>query len=142
MTRDPVTLDTHQLLRAMEAFPLHRQFGLEVVEAADGACRARCTVGPAHLNYGGVVHGGVMYLLLDVVAYCAAVTLLPPGFNATTHDLHASILRPTPGGVTLELASTVRKAGRTLYFIDVEAHVEGRLVASARVTKSLVPLPG
>ena len=129
-----------QILAAMQTFPLHAQFGLEVVEAADGRCHARCTVGPAHLNYGGVVHGGVMYLLLDVVAYCASVTVMPDGFNATTHDLHASILRPTPGGVDLQLRATVRKAGRTLHFIDVEATVGGKLVASARVTKSLVPL--
>ncbi len=130
-----------QILAAMETFPLHAQFGLEVVSAAEGRCTARCAIGPAHLNYGGVVHGGVMYLLLDVVAYCAAVTVMPAGFNVTTHDLHASILRPTPGGATLELSSVVRKAGRTLYFIDVEASVDGRLVASARVTKSLVRLP-
>ncbi len=129
------------ILQAMEAFPLHQQFGLQVIEATNGTCHARCTIGPAHLNYGGVVHGGVMYLMLDVVAYCAAVTLLPPGHNATTHDLHASVMRPTPGGVTLDLRATVRKAGRTLYFIDVEAHVGDRLMASARVTKSLVPLP-
>jgi uncharacterized protein (TIGR00369 family) len=124
----------------METFPLHAQFGLEVVEAADGRCHARCDVGPAHLNYGGVVHGGVMGLLLDVVAYCAAVTVMPDGHNVTTHDIHTSILRPTPGGVTLDLHSNVRKAGRTLYFIDVEATVGDRLVASARVTKSLVSL--
>jgi uncharacterized protein (TIGR00369 family) len=136
-----MALDPRTLLDAMEAFPLHRQFGLEVVTAADGACHARCAVGPAHLNLGGVVHGGVMYLLLDVVAYCAALTVLPEGVNATTHDLHASILRPTPGGAALDLRATVRKAGRTLYFIDVEATVGDRLVASARVTKSVVPLP-
>lgn len=129
-----------QILAAMEAFPLHAQFGLRVVEAADGRCHARCTVGPAHLNYGGVVHGGVMYLLLDVVAYCAAVTRMPEGMNATTHDIHVSVLRPTPGGAELELRSVVRKQGRTLVFIDVEASVGEKLVASARVTKSLVPL--
>lgn len=130
------------LMEDMQTFPLHAQFGLEVVEAGDGTAHARCAVGPAHLNFGGVVHGGVMYLLLDVVAYCAALTVLPEGVNATTHDFHASVMRPTPGGVTLDLRAAVRKAGRTLYFIDVEATVGDRLVASARVTKSLVPLPG
>ena len=130
-----------RLLAAMEAFPLHAQFGFTLVEAADGRCHARCTVGEPHLNYGGVVHGGVMYLLLDVTAYCAALTILPEGQNATTHDLHVSMLRPTRSGDVLDLIGTVRKAGRTLTFIDAEAHVAGRLVASARVTKSLVPLP-
>ena len=129
-----------QILAAMEGFPLHAQFGLKLVDAADGRCHARCTVGPAHLNFGGVVHGGVMYLLLDVVAYCAAVTRLPAGMNATTHDIHVSMLRPTPAGAELEFRSQVRKQGRTLVFIDVEAMVGEKLVASARVTKSLVRL--
>ncbi len=140
MTKNAPDLTRAELLAAMEAFPLHAQFGLQIVEAAEGRALARCTVGPAHLNYGGVVHGGVMYLLLDVVAYCAAVTLLPAGMNATTHDIHVSMLRPTPGGAELELRSVVRKQGRTIVFIDVEATVGEKLVASARVTKSLVAL--
>lgn len=134
-------VDAATILQAMETFPLHAQFGLELVEAADGEAHARCEVGPAHLNYGGVVHGGVMYLLLDVVSYCAAMTQAPPGFNATTHDFHCSVMRATPGGVTLDFRAKVRKAGRTLFFIDVEAAIGDKLVASARVTKSLVPLP-
>lgn len=133
MTRDAI-------LAAMETFPLHAQFGFELVEHGDGSCRARCTIDQAHLNFGGVVHGGVMYLLLDVVAYCAAVTLMPDGMNATTHDLHVSVLRPTPDGALLDLRAEVRKRGRTLYFIDSEAWVGDRLMASARVTKSLVAL--
>ncbi|MDG1483764.1 MAG: PaaI family thioesterase [Myxococcota bacterium] len=128
------------ILTAMEAFPLHKQLGFRIHSAAEGACEARCTIGAAHLNFGGVVHGGVMYLLLDVTAYCAAVTLLPDNTNATTHDIHVSMMRPTPPGAELHLRAVVKKAGRSLYFIDVEATVEGRPVASARVTKSLVSL--
>ena len=128
------------LLQAMGQFPLHAQFGFEVVDHGEGTCQARSVVSDAHLNLGGVVHGGVMYLLLDVTAYCAAVTVMPEGFNVTTHDLHVSMLRPTKGGDVLDLRGVVRKQGRTLYFIDAEAWVEDKLVASARVTKSLVRL--
>jgi uncharacterized protein (TIGR00369 family) len=129
-----------QVLAAMESFPLHARFGFTLVSTGDGTSHARCTVGEPHLNLGGVVHGGVMYLLLDVTAYCAALTVLPVGFNATTHDLHVSMLRPTRDGDVLELTGRVRKAGRSLFFIDAEATVDDRLVASARVTKSLVPI--
>lgn len=134
-------MTTEALLAAMETFPLHAQYGFRVVEADQGACHARVEVGPPHLNVGGVVHGGVMYLLLDVTAYCAALTVLPPDTNATTADLHVSMLRPTRQGDVLDLRSRVRKAGRSLYFIDVEASVGEVLVATARVTKSLVPMP-
>lgn len=134
-----VPRDLETFLGVMEAFPLHAQFGFTIVEHGEGTCHARVTVDEPHLNIGGVVHGGVMYLLLDVAAYCAAVTVMPAGMNATTHDLHVSMLRPARKGQVLELVSTVRKLGRTLCFIDVEAHADSKLVASARVTKSLIP---
>ncbi len=133
-------LTRQEILDAMESFPLHRQFGFELVEHAQGSCHARCTIGEAHINFGGVLHGGVLYLLLDVAAFCAAVTVLPEGFNATTHDIHVSVMRPTRRDAVLDLRATVRKRGRTVYFIDVEGTVDGVLMASARVTKSLVPL--
>lgn len=130
-----------ELLEAMQAFPLHRQFGFTVTAHGEGFCEAACTIDAAHLNFGGVVHGGVMYLLLDVTAYCAAVTCLPADTNATTHDIHVSMMRPTPAGAQLSLRAEIRKKGRSLYFIDSEATIAGRLVASARITKSLVSLP-
>lgn len=133
-------LDRQTILRAMQQFPLHRQFGFTITDHGEGTCEAAVTIGTAHLNYGGVVHGGVMYLLLDVTAFCAAVTVMPEGYNATTHDIHISMMRPTPDGARLTLRAEVRKRGRSLYFIDCEASADGKLVASARVTKSLVPL--
>jgi len=135
-----MTMSRQALLEAMQRFPLHAQFGYRIVGHGDGTCHAQVEVSQAHLNLGGVVHGGVMYLLLDVAAYSAALTVMPEGFNATTHDLHVSMLRPTREGDVLDLHATVRKQGRTLVFIDVEGTVDGRLVASARVTKSLVAL--
>lgn len=126
------------MLAAVRDFPLHKQFGFTIDALGEGTCDASCQIGPEHLNIGGVVHGGVMYLLLDVAAYCAAVTLIPEGTNPVTHDLHVSVMRPTPRGARLELQAAVRKAGRSLYFIDVDARVGDKPVASARVTKSVV----
>ena len=136
-----MSLTSDALLEAMQTFPLHRQFGFTITSHGDGLCEAACTIDSAHLNFGGVVHGGVMYLLLDVTAYCAAVTILPADTNARTHDIHVSMMRPTPAGAQLVLRAAVRKRGRSLYFIDSEATSNGQLVASARITKSLVPLP-
>lgn len=131
---------SEQILQLMEAFPLHAQFGFTLDHCADGHCKAHVTVGPAHLNAGGVIHGGVMYLLLDVTSYCAAMTAIPDGTTATTHDIHVSVLRPTPPGVELVLEGRVRKAGRSVVFLDAEATVDGVLMASARVTKTILPL--
>ncbi len=129
------------LLSLMNEFPLHRQLGFELIHAADGRAQARVTVGPGVLNAGGVLHGGVLYAVLDVTAFCAAVTVVPSATNAVTHDLHVSVLRASPPDAVLELSAQVRKAGRRLLFIDAEARLDGEVVALARVTKSLIPFP-
>jgi uncharacterized protein (TIGR00369 family) len=128
------------LLERMKTFPLHRHLGFELIKAADGAARAQVIVGPNVINAGGVLHGGALYTLLDVTAFCASVTVLPPATNAATHDLHVSVLRPSPPGARVELSAHVTKVGKRLLFADAEARLEGELVALARVTKSLIPL--
>jgi uncharacterized protein (TIGR00369 family) len=129
------------LLALMNDFPLHKQLGFELVGAADGQAEARATVGPTVLNAGGVLHGGVLYAVLDVTAFCAALTVVPSATNAATHDLHVSVLRPSPPGAVLELTAEVRKIGKRLVFVDAEARLDGEVVALARVTKSLIPFP-
>ena len=127
------------LLARMHEFPLHESLGFELIEAADGRARAQVTVGPGVLNAGGVLHGGVIYAVLDVTAFCAAVTVLPEGTNAVTHDLHVSVLRHGPPDAVIELSAEVRKVGRRLLFVDADASLSGQTVALARVTKSLIP---
>jgi len=131
-----------RLLARMNDFPLHRKLGFELISASDGHADARVVVGPDVLNVAGVLHGGVLYAVMDVAAFCAAVTVLPPATNAATHDLHISVLRPSPADATLFLAADVRKVGKRLLFVDVEAQIDGRVVALARVTKSLIPFTG
>jgi len=129
------------ILARMETFPFHQGLGFKVVEAADGSARARIEIGPEHMNAGGLMHGGIIYTLMDVTAYCAAMTVVPPDTNATTHDIHVQVLRPVTRGSVLDISATVRKRGRSIFFIDVEAHVGNKVAALARVAKSLVPLP-
>ncbi len=129
------------LLARMNDFPLHGKLGFELVGAADGRAEARVSIGPDVLNAGGVLHGGVLYAVLDVCAFCAAVTVLPPDTNAATHDLHVSVLRHGPPGAVLELSAEVRKAGKRLILVDAEARLGGQVLALARVTKSLIPFP-
>jgi len=139
-----VTDATAALLNRMTEFPLHQHLGFELVEARDGIATGRCSVGPNQLNAGGVLHGGVLYALLDITSYCAAVTVLPPGRNVVTHDLHVQVLRHGPPGSQIHFAASVRKAGKRVMFLDCEAHLgdaDGPVLALARVTKSLVPMP-
>lgn len=132
---------TEELARVREELsevPLHRFYGLEVLEMAPGRGRAAMTVSDDTSNVHGWLHGGVYYAVLDVAAYLGVVPLLEVGENAVTHDIHVSVLRPGRRGQTLTLSGRVRRRGRSLVFCEAEAWIDGKLAASARVTKSIV----
>ncbi len=118
--------------------PLHRFVGLELVSQQPGKSHARVIAVPNTLNNVGVVHGGIYYALLDAAAYLAVIPLLRSDENAVTHDIHISVMRPVAEGQTLDLHGQVTRRGRTLIFAEAEARVGKKLIATARVTKSVV----
>jgi len=68
------------------------------------------------------------------------LSVLKPNEEAVTHDIHISVLRPGKLNDKVLYQSKLVKRGRTLCFIDVEASIDGKLIATARVTKSIVPV--
>ena len=132
--------DLQSRLQAILDVPLNRHLGLvfeEATETAGGAvAHARFDVQAQHLAFGGL-HGGVLYALMDAVSMLALLPKLAPAQHAVTHDLHASMMRTVAQGACCQLSAQVLRQGRTLAFIEATARVEGALVASARVTKSI-----
>lgn len=116
---------------------LNRHLGLVLERTDAGASRAWFDVGPPHIGV-GTANAGVLYALMDSVAMLALVTQLPASRHAVTHDLHVSVIRPVPAGSRCRLAGEVVRLGRSIAFVDVTATVNGQVVATARVTKSLV----
>jgi uncharacterized protein (TIGR00369 family) len=82
--------------------------------------------GPGHL------HGGAIGALLDTAATFA---LLAAGVaRAPTVNYRVDLLRPA-ANTALRATARVRRRGRTLAVVDVEAHDDaGRLVALGRFT--------
>lgn len=130
----------HPHLDAIRALALHQHLGLRGLEAEQGTSRLEITVNEANVNPMNVLHGGVIYSVLDVAAYAALVSVLADDEAAVTHDIHVSCMSPVAFGRVLTVEGRVAKKGRTLAFVDATATCEGKLVASARVTKSIVPL--
>lgn len=123
--------------------PLHRFVGAELVDPERPEAGARFTVGPNTEGRPGTLNGGVISMLLDSVAYLALAPSLGPGATALSHDLHISLLRGVSVGQTVELVGRVVQQGRRVAFLDATATVDGTLVASARITKTVVePRPG
>ncbi len=133
------TSDTETLARKVQQIldvPLHRHLGLVFDGHADGQSHAHFDVGPESAAFGGL-HGGILYLLMDATAMLALLPSLTASQHAVTHDIHCSVMRPVSPGARCRLVGSVLRVGKTLAFVEATASVEGKLVASARVTKSL-----
>jgi uncharacterized protein (TIGR00369 family) len=121
--------------------PLHRHLGITDAHSEDGKGNFSFTVGDTTVNPPGALHGGVVYLLCDVCAYLGLMSVLPESQEAVTHDIHVSMLRGASRNDIVKMESKIIKKGKSLCFIDVTAVVEGQLIATARITKSLIKLP-
>jgi uncharacterized protein (TIGR00369 family) len=118
--------------------PYHRYLGLSLSHAEAGRSRVLMQVNAQNANVLGVLHGGAICSVLDVAAYAALISLLDPSESAVTHDIHVSMMRPARPGSELVFEGEVVRKGRTVAFVDARAMVADRLIASARVTKSIV----
>jgi uncharacterized protein (TIGR00369 family) len=121
------------------AIPFHRFLGIRPIDPADPPAGIVLPATDAAINNAQVVHGGIVTALLDVASYLAILPHLQPGRNAVTHDITASLMRPVPEGAEVRLVGTVVRVGRSLAFLRAEATVDGTVVATAQVTKSMVP---
>ncbi|MEZ5239303.1 MAG: PaaI family thioesterase [Microthrixaceae bacterium] len=102
-------------------FPLRSFLGMEMSEAGEpGRASACLEVGDQHLNPNGMVHGAVLFALLDTAMGSAAMSVLPEGQYATSVDLQLRFVRPASGG-RLVAEVEVLKQGRNVM------HLEGRV---------------
>ncbi len=126
-------------VQAVLDIPLHRFLGMRLRDPADPPAGVWFPVdGPAQ-NQAALLHGGVVYTLLDVAAFLALLPQLSDAEHAVTHDLTASLLRPVRAGARVDVAGSVLRRGRSVAFLRAEASVDGVVVASGQVTKSVVP---
>ena len=119
--------------------PLHRFLGVELLDPADPAAGIWFPVGVPAQNQVRLLHGGVVTALLDVASYLALLPHLADDEHAVTHDQSVSLLRPVSADRRVEVVGTVLRRGRSVAFLRAEATVEGTVVATAQVTKSVVP---
>ena len=128
-------------LQTVLSHPLHQFLGVADIHSNDGHGEIRITVTDQLINPAGLFHGGVVYVLSDVCAYAGLLSLLSDNEEAVTHDLHVSVLRPAMLGDEVVFRSEVVKRGRQLCFLNVTATVDDKIIATARVTKSIISQP-
>ena len=139
-----MTSDSARVARvqAVLDIPLHRFLGVRLLDPDDPAAGIAFPVGTAAQNQAAVLHGGVVTALLDVAGYLALLPHLDAAEHAVTHDLSVSLLRPVNADEQVAVVGSVLRRGRTLAFLRAEATADGRTVAAAQVTKSIVPAAG
>jgi uncharacterized protein (TIGR00369 family) len=127
-------------VQAVLDIPLHRFLGMQLRDPAEPSAGVWFPVdGPAQ-NQVELLHGGVVYTLMDVASFLALLPSLGDGEHAVTHDLTVSLLRPVAAGKRVDVTGAVLRRGRAVAFMRAEATVDGAVVAAAQVTKSVVQL--
>ncbi|WP_082599321.1 PaaI family thioesterase [Nocardioides sp. Root151] len=86
---------------------------------------------PRWENPRGVLHGGISLAASEAAATASRVEA---GSDLATSSLHIVHTRAVPSGVDLELRTTTRHAGRTLWVTDVDAVWNGKVCATTRVS--------
>ena len=113
--------------------------GLELLEVEGGRARVRLPVSDAVRNVNGVLHGGAVATLVDVVGTLAIMSADRENRPGVSTDLNVSWFSPAAGGSHVLVEATVLKSGRTLAFVqvDLRREADGALVAQGRMTKFL-----
>ena len=97
----------------------------------EGRCRFEVTIRPEHMNPHGVVHGGLVYALVDYAMGGAATSRLQPGERCATLEIKINYVAPVLGG---EVAAEAWVVARTNRIAVLEARVHAdrdQLVALA-----------
>jgi uncharacterized protein (TIGR00369 family) len=126
-------------LKVLE-LPFNRQLGIVYDGVTGSTTKSHFLSTPELATFDGYLHGGVLSTVFEVAGFLALVPHLADSQHAATHDLHVSFMRSIPTGARCDLCASVSRIGRTLAFLEVSAHVDGKLVATARITKSITVL--
>ena len=104
--------------------------GIEREAEEPGRTRMRMTVDPTWHNPNGVLHGGVIYTMVDYSMGGAVQRSLSEGEHCATIEVKVNYLAPVREG-TLVVETMVVKQGRNIAFTESKVTDEtGRLVAT------------
>jgi uncharacterized protein (TIGR00369 family) len=118
-----------------QEFMKHIGFNLE--EIKPGETKGSIDIKQIHKQQKGLLHGGVVTTIADIVAGFSAYTLVPEDYNVVTGEIKVSFLNP---GLTDKVYARgwVIKSGRKLNFCESEVWEmykgEKRILAKASTT--------
>jgi acyl-CoA thioesterase len=93
-------------------FELARVLGLRGLDIGEGRCVWAMKVEDVHRNPYGVVHGGILFTLVDYAMGGALTSVLESGQRCTTLEIKINYLAPATDGEVRAEAWVVSKGGR------------------------------
>jgi uncharacterized protein (TIGR00369 family) len=131
------------VLQQIESHPFHEFSGYKIVKMEENHAVCRFPVDANTSNAAGMLHGGILYGLMDVTCACALFPLLKQGEFPVSHNVHFSIIRPSPRGTDIAIHANVVRKGKNIAFLECKAYrvadgEEDILIATGSVTKSIL----
>lgn len=112
--------------------------GYEVLGFRDNRYVIRLEVAEFHFNRYGIVHGGVLFTMLDTAMSRAYLDTLPPEANTgVTLEIKINYLKATDSGALTAYGLLVNSTRRTAFVEGVIENEAGELVAKASGTMIL-----
>ena len=105
-------------------FPLRTFLDFTIDDGIDGEAVVALDVSDRHLNPNGVVHGGVVFTLVDTAMGRATMSVLEEGRICASIEVAVRYLRPINGG-RLVATSSVLRAGRRIVHLEGRVTVDG-----------------
>ena len=95
-----------------------KHIGAKVVTFKKDCCKVKLDVKKQHLNYGGLVHGGVIATLCDIALSGAVAKAMKKYQWCVTIHLSVEYMNHAVLGDRLYAYGKIAKVGRTLAFVD------------------------
>jgi acyl-CoA thioesterase len=119
-------------------FPLREFLGMELSDDEPGAGTATVEITEKHHNPNGVVHGAVLFALVDTAMGKATMSVLDEGVFCATIEISLRFIRPVSSG-TVTAEATVLKRGRHVVHLDARIHdSEDCLITTADGTFAII----
>lgn len=120
--------------------PIVEVFGARLHSVGNGSAEFRCTPDESTYNPAGIVHGGLLCMLLDSACGCAVHSTLPAGAGISTIEIKVSFLSALrAGGGELSVTGEALRVGRQVAFAEAHArNGAGKLVGHATSSIAVV----
>ena len=120
------------------SFPLQGFLGMRLTGEVVGSGTATVEIAEQHLNPNGVVHGAVLFALVDTAMGKATMSVVGDGMYCASVELSLRFIRPASTGELIGEA-TVVKRGRSIVHLDARVHdADDRLIATAAGTFAIL----